>query len=159
MGKILRASFSKKYFQTLENLGQAILLRGFMHDVNNERHCHPQRSVLYCRYKSTWPPECSESYSAICNNTTRTRNFVLCRRRLIVAALIVLLKRFVYGLNCITFFLIFRFQNGKKVVYLPLLFVDELSNRVKDLVVKKKKKKNPLVSTPCCASSIALVYS
>lgn len=26
------------------------------------------------------------------------------------------------------------FQNGKKVVYLPLLFVDELSNRVKDLV-------------------------
>ncbi|XP_075995374.1 lipid scramblase CLPTM1L [Genypterus blacodes] len=27
------------------------------------------------------------------------------------------------------------FQNGKKMVYLPLLFVDELSNRVKDLVV------------------------
>lgn len=26
------------------------------------------------------------------------------------------------------------FQNGKKMVYLPLLFVDELSNRVKDLV-------------------------
>ncbi|XP_068603280.1 lipid scramblase CLPTM1L [Brachionichthys hirsutus] len=26
------------------------------------------------------------------------------------------------------------FQNGKKVVYLPLLFIDELSNRVKDLV-------------------------
>lgn len=26
------------------------------------------------------------------------------------------------------------FQNGKKVVYLPLLFVDELSNRVKDLM-------------------------
>uniref|UniRef100_H3CUW6 Lipid scramblase CLPTM1L n=1 Tax=Tetraodon nigroviridis TaxID=99883 RepID=H3CUW6_TETNG len=26
------------------------------------------------------------------------------------------------------------FQNGKKIVYLPLLFVDELSNRVKDLV-------------------------
>ncbi|XP_077363876.1 lipid scramblase CLPTM1L [Festucalex cinctus] len=26
------------------------------------------------------------------------------------------------------------FQNGKKTVYLPLLFVDELSNRVKDLV-------------------------
>lgn len=32
-------------------------------------------------------------------------------------------------------FLCFRFQNGKKMVYLPLLFVDELSNRVKDLVV------------------------
>lgn len=31
--------------------------------------------------------------------------------------------------------LFFRFQNGKKMVYLPLLFVDELSNRVKDLVV------------------------
>uniref|UniRef100_A0A665TWF2 Lipid scramblase CLPTM1L n=1 Tax=Echeneis naucrates TaxID=173247 RepID=A0A665TWF2_ECHNA len=27
------------------------------------------------------------------------------------------------------------FQNGKKRIYLPLLFVDELSNRVKDLVV------------------------
>ncbi|KAJ7991760.1 hypothetical protein DPEC_G00287220 [Dallia pectoralis] len=26
------------------------------------------------------------------------------------------------------------FQNGKKMVYLPLLFVDELSNRVKDLI-------------------------
>lgn len=33
------------------------------------------------------------------------------------------------------FSLCFRFQNGKKMVYLPLLFVDELSNRVKDLVV------------------------
>lgn len=33
------------------------------------------------------------------------------------------------------FDLCFRFQNGKKMVYLPLLFVDELSNRVKDLVV------------------------
>lgn len=32
-------------------------------------------------------------------------------------------------------FLCFRFQSGKKMVYLPLLFVDELSNRVKDLVV------------------------
>ncbi|KAG9345017.1 hypothetical protein JZ751_009557 [Albula glossodonta] len=27
------------------------------------------------------------------------------------------------------------FQNGKKMVYLPLLFIDELSNRVKDLMV------------------------
>lgn len=29
----------------------------------------------------------------------------------------------------------FRYQSGKKFVYLPLLFIDELSNRVKDLVV------------------------
>lgn len=38
---------------------------------------------------------------------------------------------------CNTFLYIsfLRFQNGKKIDYLPLLFVDELSNRVKDLVV------------------------
>uniref|UniRef100_A0A3Q2P5N5 Lipid scramblase CLPTM1L n=1 Tax=Fundulus heteroclitus TaxID=8078 RepID=A0A3Q2P5N5_FUNHE len=36
----------------------------------------------------------------------------------------------------LTFFVAaFHFQNGKKMVYLPLLFVDELSNRVKDLVL------------------------
>lgn len=37
--------------------------------------------------------------------------------------------------NMVLFMFFFRFQNGKKMVYLPLLFVDELSNRVKDLVV------------------------
>lgn len=37
------------------------------------------------------------------------------------------------------------FQNGKKMVYLPLLFVDELSNRVKDLVeVNSTSKELPL---------------
>lgn len=32
-------------------------------------------------------------------------------------------------------FLSCRYQSGKKMIYLPLLFVDELSNRVKDLMV------------------------
>ncbi|XP_068432428.1 lipid scramblase CLPTM1L [Clinocottus analis] len=37
------------------------------------------------------------------------------------------------------------FQNGKKMVYLPLLFVDELSNRVKDLVeINSTSKELPL---------------
>ncbi|TNM92747.1 lipid scramblase CLPTM1L [Takifugu flavidus] len=37
------------------------------------------------------------------------------------------------------------FQNGKKIVYLPLLFVDELSNRVKDLVeINSTSKELPL---------------
>uniref|UniRef100_A0AAX7TKU1 Lipid scramblase CLPTM1L n=1 Tax=Astatotilapia calliptera TaxID=8154 RepID=A0AAX7TKU1_ASTCA len=37
------------------------------------------------------------------------------------------------------------FQNGKKVVYLPLLFVDELSNRVKDLVINSTTTELPLI--------------
>uniref|UniRef100_A0A7N5ZQ57 Lipid scramblase CLPTM1L n=1 Tax=Anabas testudineus TaxID=64144 RepID=A0A7N5ZQ57_ANATE len=36
------------------------------------------------------------------------------------------------------------FQNGKKMVYLPLLFVDELSNRVKDLVINSTSRELPL---------------
>uniref|UniRef100_A0A3Q2FET7 Lipid scramblase CLPTM1L n=1 Tax=Cyprinodon variegatus TaxID=28743 RepID=A0A3Q2FET7_CYPVA len=36
------------------------------------------------------------------------------------------------------------FQNGKKMVYLPLLFVDELSNRVKDLVINSTSTELPL---------------
>uniref|UniRef100_A0A8C9WW00 Lipid scramblase CLPTM1L n=1 Tax=Sander lucioperca TaxID=283035 RepID=A0A8C9WW00_SANLU len=36
------------------------------------------------------------------------------------------------------------FQNGKKMVYLPLLFVDELSNRVKDLVINSTSMELPL---------------
>uniref|UniRef100_A0A3B3YD14 Lipid scramblase CLPTM1L n=1 Tax=Poecilia mexicana TaxID=48701 RepID=A0A3B3YD14_9TELE len=36
------------------------------------------------------------------------------------------------------------FQNGKKMVYLPLLFVDELSNRVKDLVINGSSTELPL---------------
>uniref|UniRef100_A0A8C4GMY3 Lipid scramblase CLPTM1L n=1 Tax=Dicentrarchus labrax TaxID=13489 RepID=A0A8C4GMY3_DICLA len=36
------------------------------------------------------------------------------------------------------------FQNGKKMVYLPLLFVDELSNRVKDLVINSTSIELPL---------------
>lgn len=37
--------------------------------------------------------------------------------------------------HLLIFCLAFRYQSGKKFVYLPLLFIDELSNRVKDLVV------------------------
>ncbi|XP_034016932.1 cleft lip and palate transmembrane protein 1-like protein isoform X2 [Thalassophryne amazonica] len=38
------------------------------------------------------------------------------------------------------------FQNGKKMVYLPLLFIDELSNRVKDLVeINSTTKELPLI--------------
>uniref|UniRef100_A0A665TWH0 Lipid scramblase CLPTM1L n=1 Tax=Echeneis naucrates TaxID=173247 RepID=A0A665TWH0_ECHNA len=36
------------------------------------------------------------------------------------------------------------FQNGKKRIYLPLLFVDELSNRVKDLVINSTSTELPL---------------
>uniref|UniRef100_A0A3Q3IVD9 Lipid scramblase CLPTM1L n=1 Tax=Monopterus albus TaxID=43700 RepID=A0A3Q3IVD9_MONAL len=46
------------------------------------------------------------------------------------------------------------FQNGKKMVYLPLLFVDELSNRVKDLVeINKTSVELPLT---ICYDSISL---
>uniref|UniRef100_A0A3Q0SMR9 Lipid scramblase CLPTM1L n=1 Tax=Amphilophus citrinellus TaxID=61819 RepID=A0A3Q0SMR9_AMPCI len=37
------------------------------------------------------------------------------------------------------------FQNGKKMVYLPLLFVDQLSNRVKDLVINSTTTELPLI--------------
>uniref|UniRef100_A0A8C5G7Y7 Lipid scramblase CLPTM1L n=1 Tax=Gouania willdenowi TaxID=441366 RepID=A0A8C5G7Y7_GOUWI len=36
------------------------------------------------------------------------------------------------------------FQNGKRMVYLPLLFVDQLSNRVKDLVINSTSIELPL---------------
>ncbi|XP_072303977.1 lipid scramblase CLPTM1L [Eucyclogobius newberryi] len=40
------------------------------------------------------------------------------------------------------------FQNGKKMVYLPLLFVDELSNRIKDLVeINSSSTEVPLTLT------------
>uniref|UniRef100_A0A1A8MLD1 Lipid scramblase CLPTM1L n=1 Tax=Nothobranchius pienaari TaxID=704102 RepID=A0A1A8MLD1_9TELE len=46
------------------------------------------------------------------------------------------------------------FQNGKKMVYLPLLFVDELSNRVKDLVeINSTSTELPLT---ICYDSISL---
>lgn len=35
-----------------------------------------------------------------------------------------------------SFVIFYRYQSGKTIKYLPLLFIDELSNRVKDLLVR-----------------------